>query len=518
MANYRETEGSQGLFLTVNLGEQILPGTFEWTMSRFIDTRVDFTGFDKSYTNDETGAPAIKPRIMLKIVLYGYSQGMYSSRKLYRLCQSHMIMKALAEDEEPFHTTIARFIVKNGEEIKKIFTEVLYFCNELKLIDGCKLPSNASKEWSGTKAELRKKREKIRKLVEKLMQQHRDDDDKKDGDGGNEDEEKKFVEQIKRYKDQIKKLDDFDKRHDERKGSRGKEIQSNITDNESAKIQGPHGIIQGYNGIAAADSKNQVIMAAEVFGSVYEGEQFPHMLEELEKNMAEITGKEEPLKRKTILADTGYFSEDNLQAAKAKKMEAIIPDPQFRMRDESFTEGKYGEYHEKARFDARDFKYKKKDNSYRCPNGKRLKYRGVTQLNSNRGNKYEASSKDCNVCPLRERCIKSRTGKYRTLYIPIKEYEENLADKMRSKIDEPKVRKVYGRRMQIIEPVFADITYCKGMNRFTLRSKIKVNIQWLLYCIVHNLGKCRGLIGLDYGLEGEKGGSKRMGVNTETTK
>jgi hypothetical protein len=61
MANYRETDGLQGLFLTVNLGEQILPGTYEWTMSRFIDTRVDFTGFDKSYNNDETGASASMP-------------------------------------------------------------------------------------------------------------------------------------------------------------------------------------------------------------------------------------------------------------------------------------------------------------------------------------------------------------------------------------------------------------------------------------------------------------------------
>jgi hypothetical protein len=88
MAHYKETDTSQGLFLTVNLGNQVLPGTFEWTMSHFIDTRVDFSGFDKSYNNEETGAPAIHPRIMFKIVLYGYSLGMYSSRKLYRLCQS----------------------------------------------------------------------------------------------------------------------------------------------------------------------------------------------------------------------------------------------------------------------------------------------------------------------------------------------------------------------------------------------------------------------------------------------
>jgi transposase len=218
MAKYKETDKGQCLFLTVNLEEQILPGTFEWTMSHFIDTGVDFSGFDQSYNNDENGAPAIHPGILLKIVLYGYSQGMYSSRKLSCQCRNNIVMKALAEDQEPFFTTIARFIAKNGEEIQKIFTEVLFFCNELKLIDGnmfaidgCKLPSNASKEWSGTKKELRTKREKIAKLVGKLIVQHKDDDDKKDSGTGKEEEETKFAERIKRYKEQIKKLDEFDK-------------------------------------------------------------------------------------------------------------------------------------------------------------------------------------------------------------------------------------------------------------------------------------------------------------------
>jgi transposase/stalled ribosome alternative rescue factor ArfA len=474
-------------------------------MSEFIDTKVDFSRFDQGYNNDETGAPAYEPRILMKIVLYGYSQGLYSSRDLHNLCRNHITMKALAENQEPYWTTIARFISGNGEEITKIFTEVLYFCNELNLIgkkmfavDGCKLPSNASKEWSGTKKELRKKREKIARLVRKLIEQHRDED-RKDGGKKDGDEKAKFAERIKRYEEQIKKLDDFDKTNAERMGSRGKEVQSNITDNESAKILGPHGVIQGYNGIAVADSENQVIVAAEVFGSVYEGEQFPHMLGELEGALRGISKKEEPLKGVTILADTGYFSEDNLQAAKKKKMKAIIPDPQFRKRDEQFTEGKYGKYHkEKARYDASDFTYVKKENRYICPAGKELAYKGISELNSNRGYRYVASTKDCQTCPKRGQCIKSKTGKNRVLYIPIKEYDENLCEKMKKQIDDPKVRKEYGRRMQIIEPVFSDMTYCKGMDRFTLRGKEKVNIQWMLYCIVHNLGKCMGAMRMGY--------------------
>ena len=70
---------------------------------------------------------------------------------------------------------------------------------------------------------------------------------------------------------------------------------------------------------------------------------------------------------------------------------------------------------------------------------------------------------------------------------------------MRDKIDNPAYREIYSRRQQIIEPVFSDITYCKGMNRFTLRTEKKVNIQWKLYCTVHNIGKCIRPLGMKYG-------------------
>jgi hypothetical protein len=113
------------------------------------------------------------------------------------------------------------------------------------------------------------------------------------------------------------------------------------------------------------------------------------------------------------------------------------------------------------------------------------------KLNRNSGEKYQARSRDCKDCLLQQQCIASRGGKSpRTLFIADKTKGDNLCEKMRDKIDEGKYRILYGRRMQIIEPCFSDISYCKGMDRFSLRTKIKVNIQWLLYCIVHNIGKC----------------------------
>ena len=93
-----------------------------------------------------------------------------------------------------------------------------------------------------------------------------------------------------------------------------------------------------------------------------------------------------------------------------------------------------------------------------------------------------------------EKCIKMKEKKgkkhARTLYIVTRKNEENLSEKMRRKIDNPAYRELYSRRQQIIEPVFSNITYCKGMDRFTMRGKEKVGIQWKLYCIVHNIGKC----------------------------
>jgi hypothetical protein len=121
-------------------------------------------------------------------------------------------------------------------------------------------------------------------------------------------------------------------------------------------------VIQGYNGIAVADDKTQVIVAANAYGTVAEGQFFGEMLDHTNKNMKKITGKKKPLERKIILADNGHFSEDNLQKAKSMGMEAVIPDEQFRNRDEQMKEG--GRRKGKERFDARHFKYRKKGNYY----------------------------------------------------------------------------------------------------------------------------------------------------------
>ena len=135
-------------------------GTFEYTLNRLIDERFNLEVFDARYSNDDTGAPAYDPAILLKIILYAYSRGVTSSREIEQLCRENIIFMALSADTRPHFTTIADFIARLGDEIVSVFRDVLLVCDEMDLIgkemfavDGVKLPSNASKEWSGTKAD-----------------------------------------------------------------------------------------------------------------------------------------------------------------------------------------------------------------------------------------------------------------------------------------------------------------------------------------------------------------------------
>jgi hypothetical protein len=239
------------------------------------------------------------------------------------------------------------------------------------------------------------------------------------------------------------------------------------------------------------------------------------MLDSLESNMQKVTGKKKPLKDALFEADTGFFSEDNLQEAKKRKINVLIPDPQFRQRDPHFGD-REDNGKKKKKFTVDDFTYDKKRDQFKCPFGYVLEYKGEVPLRNNTGKKYKAKSDVCGKCPLIEQCItiqkekppkdgkkkRKKSAPSRTLYIPNKKYKENLSEKMKDKIDDPVNRELYSRRMQIIEPVFANIVHCKGMNRFTLRTKRKVNIQWNLYCIVHNIGKFASAIRKELGKQG----------------
>lgn len=197
MARYKEYDYSQGKFIPVHFDKQILPGTFEHTLHYLIDKEIDLSIFDLRYQNDETGAPAYDPAILLKIILYAYSRGITSSRDISQCCSENIIFMALSADTRPHFTTIADFISATDQEIIKLFLQVLLVCDSMGLIgkemfavDGCKMSSNASKEWSGTKEELRHKKDKMERAIKQILARHREMDIKEKDKGATLQEEK----------------------------------------------------------------------------------------------------------------------------------------------------------------------------------------------------------------------------------------------------------------------------------------------------------------------------------------
>jgi transposase len=161
----------------------LLPGTFEHALNHLLDHEIDLSGFDARFNNYEAGASAFPPAMLLKVVLLGYSRGIVSSRAIERACREHTTLVALSGDTCPHFTTIAAFISGLGELIGAVFKQVLLICDtqgltgrEMFAIDGVKLPSNASKERSGTRADFVHQARKMEAAVTTMLTRHREAD------------------------------------------------------------------------------------------------------------------------------------------------------------------------------------------------------------------------------------------------------------------------------------------------------------------------------------------------------
>jgi len=154
MARYKPTDNDLK-FIPIDLREQLIPGSFEHTLNYLLDCELDLRHFDLQFNNNERGAPAYAPRVLLKIILFAYSRGINTSRGIERACRENVVFMALSGDSTPHFTTIAGFIRHAGQDIERLFSQVLAICDRQGLIgrdmfaiDGVKLPSNAAKSKS----------------------------------------------------------------------------------------------------------------------------------------------------------------------------------------------------------------------------------------------------------------------------------------------------------------------------------------------------------------------------------
>jgi transposase len=458
MAKYKKDEYRQMVILPVAFEDHLMPGTLEFAIHTLVETRMDLSRFEDRYKNDETGRSAYDPKILLKVVLFGYSRGLISSRRIEWACQKNVVFMALSSGQHP----------------------------------------NASKQWSGTRSELQGRKERIEAKVRKLLSEHTEEDKRDEGSpkvggpSGGPDRQK----QIERLKNKADRIERWLRENEAKIGPRGKEITSNITDNESAEMYTAHGIIQGYNGQALVNSKRQVIIHGEAFGNSQDYEHVPPVLEGAKENIQAIGHGEDYFKDAILTADSNYHSGTNIRRCEEEGIDAYIPDRFFRRRDPRYKPQRRYWPKRKKRFALEAFNYDKRTDCYVCPAGKflRLEHDGA----KNSGNlyrRYVADQTDCRGCSLRSQCLRTKRTKRRWLNVPSGTDGINYSKQMVAKIDTERGRKIYPQRLAVIEPVFANIRVHKRLDRFTLRGKAKVNVQWLLYCMVHNMEKI-----LNYGV------------------
>ncbi|WP_407276524.1 transposase [Halothiobacillus sp. DCM-1] len=300
-------------------------------MCQLVDHEFDLSAFHARYRNDQNGAPAYDPAVLLKIVLLAYSRGIVSSRRIEAACRENILFMAVSGDSTPDFTTLAAFVSDMGDLTQTLFAQVLTVCDRQGLIardmfaiDGVKLPSAASKQKSGTRADYAKQLGKMEKTVAAMLAKHRDADQVGDAPDARE------TRRIERIQTESRKLRDWLAAHPEdRKSSKGKIRLSNRTDNESAKMATSKGVIQGYTGAAVVDEAHQIVVVAQAHGTGSEQE----LLIPLVEATADLRRADT-----AITADAGYHSEANLEHLAQHAVDAWLPDNGYRKRDERYAD------------------------------------------------------------------------------------------------------------------------------------------------------------------------------------
>lgn len=518
MPKYIPYNYNQSIMLAINFEEQLQPGTFEHAIHYLLSDKVDLKVFDPKYKNDDNGRPAYAPSILLKIILFAYSKGITSSREIQWCCETNIIFKALSCDTVPHFTTIASFVSSHPKQIEDVFEQILLICheqgllgNELFAIDGCKMPSDAAKGWSGTFKELEEKRKKLRRLIQHHLKEQAKHDALEDRDEARAERTKQTLDTLNKAAD---KVEQFLAKEEPRMGNgkKPREVKSNITDNESAKMKTNKGIIQGYNGVAAVDKKHQVVIDAQAFGAGQEHHTLAPVLETISERFKRLNISNNIYEDGIIVtADTGFANEANMEYLHENKINAYIPDNQFRSRDPKFDdqkekygkrhqdEKKKGSLHSKQVIPASEFNFDPVNMICICPAGNEISYRGTKTTDTGLLKAhFEGKLLQCRNCKIKEKCMKNpasanhRKGAGRQVSFKLNDKRDpTYTDWMKQRVDSDFGKQVYSHRMSAVEPVFGNLESNKGLNEFSLRGQKKVEGQWKLYCIVHNIEKIK---------------------------
>jgi len=444
---FKKYDQKQQFLLPLNLEEFVSENHISRVLNDLIDV-VDISAIESTYS--ENGCPAYHPRLLLKILLYGYLINIRSSRKIEEMTETDTAFMYLAAMQKPDFHTICRFRSTHLDSIKEIFSQIVMLCKGMGLIgssisiDGTKVKANASPKQS-------KSSDAIEKEIDKILKESIETDEREDQIYGDS-TPYKMPEELVDKKYRLEKIKAAKKKMDEEKLKK-----VNITDPDAKIMKHKDGSKKpSYNCQVAVDEKEQIIVAADLVDE----ENDLHQIEPMIENVKETLG----YKPTIVLADAGYFSYDNVQFLLDEEIDAYIPDNFYEVEKRGKTK----------KFRKLLFTYDEKKDCYYCPAALEIPF---TRIQKRENEPY------CSLCVLKDACTDSKN---RTI---TRDPREHLMEDMRAKLNTEEGTEQYQKRMCTVEPVFGQMKQDRGFREFLLREKRKTKIEFLMMCTVHNIKK-----------------------------
>ena len=317
---YRPYQPEQTLLLPPALEDWLPEGHLARFVSDVVD-ELDLSEIEATYEDEERGFPPYHPRMMVKVLVYAYCTGIYSSRRIQKALGDSVAFRYLGAGNEPDFRTISGFRMRHGRALEGLFVQILQLCREAGLVklgrvalDGSKVKANASKHKAMSYGRMKEREAQLEKEVSALLKEADRTDQSEDARYGRESSGDELPAELARRQSRLEKIRQAKKAlEDEAKAAPAKDgkkdatpdakAQRNFTDPESRSQHTVDGYIQGYNAQLAVDDAHQVIVAQEVVQSGADTPSMIPMVEMIEANTGELPA--------ILLADAGYWSEKN---------------------------------------------------------------------------------------------------------------------------------------------------------------------------------------------------------------
>lgn len=438
---------------------------------RAYDAFVEVLGLEQTGIQIEphkVGCPQYDPKVMLKLLVYGYSYGVRSSRKLERETHYNLSFIWLTGGLKPDHKTIAEFRRRNRSALKKVLRQCARLCMELGLIegntlfvDGTKIRANASIKNTWTKERCKKHLKNIDKRIKQILSEC-ESVDRSEKDQGSLVE---LCDQLKgqaELKTKIKEILMTIKKE----GCRS----TNTTDPDCTKVRSKQGSHAGYNAQMVVDEKYGLIVSGDVVNENNDLHQFANQVEQANETLEK--------KCKTACADAGYASVDELEKIDSQGIKVVVPSQKQAIRVKKANS-----------FDKSNFRYDRKNDCYICPEGHALTYRRTEP--EKRRRVYRVKRSVCQQCCYFGLCTTGKIGRKLTRLL-----KEDLKQKLEAQYEQPKSQEVYRLRKQKVELPFGHIKYNLKAGGFLLRGLDGVKAEASLLASCFNIARMISIIGV----------------------